>query len=409
MTTARPEKTLNAVPLMGTNQLTVRDLNERLVLHLIRRHGTLTKAEATRATGLSANAVSEIFKALEQDDLLLRGDPVRGRVGQPSVPMRLNPEAKHYLGLKIGRRSFDMVVIDFTGAVMARRSARHDYPTRTALLSFIKDNLRPLLRSAKLKREDVAASGIAIPSELWHWAEDFDAPAEELERWRSFDAQVELDSLLPGPISVENDGTAACRGELVFGPPNDKQDYIYFFIGTFIGGGVVLNGSVFSGRSGNSGGFGPLRIPDEPGGHRLIDHASLSVLERLLADQQSDPGLVHDDRADWSSIEPALSLWITRAARSLAHAIVSAQAVIDFEAVIIDGALPQNIRDRIVTEVDRHFSHLDLQGVYHPEIRAGHFGSIIRAVGAAAHSISTDFMIDQNTLLRKAPPDQFSR
>ncbi|AQS47128.1 hypothetical protein BMG03_04440 [Thioclava nitratireducens] len=409
MTTARPDKTLNAVPLMGTNQLTVRDLNERLVLHLIRRHGTLTKAEATRATGLSANAVSEIFKALEQDDLLLRGDPVRGRVGQPSVPMRLNPDAKHYLGLKIGRSSFDMVVVDFTGAVLARRSARHGFPTRTALVTFIKDNLRPLLRSAKLKREDVDASGIAIPSELWHWAEDFDAPTDELEKWRSFDARTELALLLPGPISVENDGTAACRGELVFGPPTDKQDYIYFFVGTFIGGGVVLNGSVFSGRSGNSGGFGPLRIPDEPGGHRLIDHASLSVLERLLAERQTDPERIHDDRADWSPLEPALSLWITRAARSLAHAIVSAQAVIDFEAVIIDGAFPQDIRDRLVAEVDRHFSRLDLQGVYHPEIHAGHFGSVIRAMGAAAYAISTEFMIDQNTLLRKAPPGQLAR
>ncbi|KFE35508.1 ROK family protein [Thioclava atlantica] len=389
--------------------MTVRDVNERLVLHLIRRHGTLTKAEATRATGLSANAVSEIFKALENDGLLLRGDPLRGRVGQPSVPMHLNPEARHYLGLKIGRRSFDMVAVDFVGGVAARRSTSHDYPTPKGLISFIKENLRPLLRSAKLKREDLAASGIAMPSELWHWAEEFVAPRAELEKWRNFDVKAELDSLLPGPISIENDGTAACRGELVFGPPTDKQDYIYFFVGTFIGGGVVLNGSVFPGRWGNSGGFGPLRIPDEPGGHRLIDHASLAVLERLLGEHNCDTKLLYDDSADWSALEPVLSRWITRASRSLAHAIVSAQAVIDFEAVIIDGALPHTIRDRLVAEVDRHFSHLDLQGVYRPEICAGHFGSIIRALGAAAYPISNDFMIDQNTLLRKEPAGQLSR
>ncbi|OOY11147.1 hypothetical protein BMG00_15540 [Thioclava marina] len=409
MTPRRRESPLKSVPLKGSNQSTVRDVNERLVLHLIRRHGTLTKAEATRATGLSANAVSEIFKALENDGLLLRGAPIRGRVGQPSVPMRLNPEARHYLGLKIGRRSFDMVVINFIGGVAARRTATHEYPSPQGLIAFIKESFRPLLRSAKLKREDLAASGIAMPSELWHWAEDFVAPREELEKWRTFDVNVELAALLPGPISVENDGTAACRGELVFGPPTEKQDFIYFFIGTFIGGGVVLNGSVFPGRWGNSGGFGPLRIPDEPGGHRLIDHASLSVFANLLTEQNLDTNLLYDDNADWSAFEPTLSHWITRAARSLAHAIVSAQAVIDFEAVIIDGALPNAVRDRLVAEVDRHFHRLDLRGIYQPDICAGHFGSIIRALGAAAYPISNDFMIDQNTLLRREPSAQLAR
>ncbi|MFC6671094.1 hypothetical protein [Marinobacterium aestuariivivens] len=163
-----------------------------------------------------------------------------------------------------------------------------------------------------------------------------------------------------------------------------------------------MNGSVFPGRRGSSGGFGPLRVPDEPGGDRLVDHASLVVLERMIADSGGDPLLqIYSEDSDWGAIEPLVQTWMSRAGRSLAHAIISTLAVIDFEAVIIDGAFPPNIRDRLVGEVERQLDRLDMQGIVRPEIKPGHFGSIARALGAAAHQISTEYMIDQNTLLRQ--------
>ena len=303
MQTDDKDDLLRSSPIRGSNQSTVRGFNERLVLHLIRQYGALTKAEATRATGLSANAVSVIFRALEADGLLLRGEPIRGRIGQPSVPVRINPDARHYVGFKIGRRSFDLVVANFAGAVIARRTRRHPYPTPAGTLDFLRAEMPPLLRSAKKRRREISGFSIAMPSELWHWTDDFGAPRAEMEAWRSFDVEAELRDLVPGPISIENDGTAACRAELVFGPQAQKQDFIYFFVGTFIGGGIVLNGSVFTGRRGNSGGFGPLRIPDEPGGQRLVDHASLVVLEKMVAAQGQDPAQLHGASADWGGLE----------------------------------------------------------------------------------------------------------
>jgi predicted transcriptional regulator len=78
---------------------------ERLVLSHVRRNSGVSKAEIARLTGLSAQTVSVIVRALEKDGLLIRGKPVRGRVGQPSVPMHLNPDAVLSFGVKIGRRS----------------------------------------------------------------------------------------------------------------------------------------------------------------------------------------------------------------------------------------------------------------------------------------------------------------
>ncbi|MEO6298609.1 MAG: winged helix-turn-helix transcriptional regulator, partial [Paracoccaceae bacterium] len=113
-TDATPDK-IDTAALRGSNQSGMRDHNERLVLSLVRQHGALAKSDIARMTGLSAQTVSVIMRALERDGLLLRGEPQRGRIGQPSVPMSLNHEGAFFLGLKIGRRSADLVLVDFLG------------------------------------------------------------------------------------------------------------------------------------------------------------------------------------------------------------------------------------------------------------------------------------------------------
>jgi DNA-binding MarR family transcriptional regulator len=55
-----------------------------VVLQAIRLHGALPAAEIARVTQLTAQTISLITKRLLDDGLLLRGDAVRGKVGQPS-------------------------------------------------------------------------------------------------------------------------------------------------------------------------------------------------------------------------------------------------------------------------------------------------------------------------------------
>ena len=381
--------------MKGSNQTTVRDNNERLVLHLIRRNGVATKAELTRVTGLSPNAISVIVNALEEDGFLLRGEPMRGRIGQPSTPLRLNPDARFHIGLKIGRRGFDMVVVDFCGAVRARCEQDHDYPTPERATAFVENKLDTLLQEAALTLDAIAGSGIAIPSQLWHWSGDFGALQDKMDVWRRHDIAATLEGLLPGPILVENDATAACYAEWVFGARRIKPDSLYFFIGTFIGGGVVLNGGVFRGCRGNAGAFGPLRITEEPGGTRLVDHASLSVLHQMLERKGLQYAASHLADHKWNSVEPVLSDWILRSARSLANAVVSASAVIDFEEVIIDGAVPPDVRSRMARLLESRLGQLDLGGIPYPKITQGSFGTAARAIGAAAIHINARYMMDQ--------------
>ncbi|MGI9507202.1 MAG: MarR family transcriptional regulator, partial [Geminicoccaceae bacterium] len=131
----------------GSNQASLRAYNERLVLSLVRRHGGLAKADIARSTGLSAQTVSVIMRGLEKDKLLVRGAPVKGRVGQPSVPMYLAPDGAFSIGLKIGRRSADLALMNFVGEIRQQIHQAYPYPMPDPILDFVDKGRKELLAS----------------------------------------------------------------------------------------------------------------------------------------------------------------------------------------------------------------------------------------------------------------------
>ena len=92
---ARP---LDLLRPRGSNQVGMRQFNERVVLQALRVHTSLPKAELARLTGLSAQTIGLITARLEEDQLIVKQGRVRGRIGQPSVPMALDPEG-HPVGV----------------------------------------------------------------------------------------------------------------------------------------------------------------------------------------------------------------------------------------------------------------------------------------------------------------------
>jgi predicted NBD/HSP70 family sugar kinase len=396
----RPEKVID--PSGGANQTRVRAYNERLVLSLVRRHGSLSKSDIARRSGLSPQTVSVIMRALEEDGLLRRGEPRRGQVGQPSIPMSLNADAVISIGLKIGRRSADLVLMDFVGNVRQTLHRTYAYPTPEAIIEFARTGIATLSASLGGKTGTrIAGIGVAMPFELWNWAEMVGAPSGAMDAWREFDFRAELSRICEYPVFVQNDATAACGAELVFGRGVEFNDFVYFFVGSFIGGGIVLNHSVYSGRSGNAGALGSMLMarPDTRS-VQLIEKASIHVLETMLKEKGIDPSPLWLTPDDWSDFGKPLDKWITMAARHLAVAIVSSCAVIDFEAAIIDGGFPAGIRKRLVKETRKKMKHLDLQGIKAPRIIGGMAGSGARAIGGASLPLFARYLLNQNILFK---------
>jgi len=397
------ERTSSDALSRGTNQAGVRVYNERLVLSLIRRHGSLPKADIARRTGLSPQTISTIVNALEDDGILLRLDPLRGKVGQPLVPYALNPRGAFFLGMKIGRRSSDVALIDFSGHVLGRIHQPHPYSTPEVILALAKrgiDELTPLL--APDERDRISGFGIASPFELWNWKTQFAAPPEVLESWREADIRQAIADICEWPVYFHNDGTAACAAELVLGNGQHGDDFLYIFVGSFIGGGVVLNGHLFPGRTGYGGAIGPMPVPTADGGfQQILSSASIYVLAERLTAAGIDPKVLWNDPSDWGDLGDPLELWIQQAAQSLALASVSALSIIDFRTIVIDGAFPTSVRRRLADATRLAISGFDRQGLPPFAIDEGTIGFGAREVGGACLPLLANFTQDREVLFKE--------
>lgn len=389
--------------LRGTNQSGMRDHNERLVLSLVRRHGALAKSDIARMTGLSAQTVSVIMRQLEQDGLLERGEPVRGRVGQPSIPMSLAAEGAFFFGLKVGRRSADLVLTDFRGRLRAARRKVYRYPTPDAVVGFVREAVPALAGELPVAlRGRIMGMGVAMPFQLWNWVSVLGVPQEEMDAWRARDLASEIGAVVGLPVYVQNDATSACGAELIFGAGERPKDFLYFYFGTFIGGGLVMNGQLFLGRTGNAAAVGSIQVPAPGGGtRRLIDLASMSVLAEAMeaAGEGSDHLWSQHDR--WEVSSAVLDRWLDQAAGALAHATLAAAALLEVQAVLIDGWMPLSVRAEMVRRTRRALLGLDLAGIEPPVIREGTVGADARALGAAAIPLSQRYLIDQNAAVRE--------
>lgn len=388
----------------GTTQNGVRLYNERLALSLIRRHGSLPKAEIARLTRLSAQTVSVIVRQLETDQLLVKETPQRGKVGQPLVPFSLNPDGAFSIGLKVGRRSGDLILLDLTGKVRRKVHQPYVFPTPQKIMEFVAVELEGLLSglSPELKRR-ISGLGIATPFELWNWEEEVGASHEVLEAWRDFDIAGEIAKLGDWPVHFSNDATAACAAELLFGRGNRFNSYAYFFVGYFVGGGVVINGHIFPGKAGYAAAIGSLPVSAPDGRPQQLTHnASLYVLEHQLQAAGLDPMLLARSPEDWGEIGPALDIWLDHTARSLAFAAVATMSIIDFDAIIIDGAMPANVRADLVRKTRDALSRQDLRGLPAFSIEEGSIGADARAMGAASLSLFANYIIDRDVLFKEA-------
>ncbi len=400
---ADPAKFAHAGGARGSNQTNLRAYNERLVLSLVRRFGNLAKADIARSTGLSAQTVSVIMRSLEKDGLLLRGPTTKGRVGQPSVPMSLNPRGAFSIGLKVGRRTADIILIDFLGNILLHVHRAFDFSLPKGILEFVTSGAQKIsefLSPDEMAR--VAGIGIAAPFEMWNWAYEVGAPQAELDAWRDFDLTAEVAKLVAYPVFLQNDATSACGAELVFGAGPKYSNFLYFYIGSFVGGGVVINSSLFAGKSGNAGALGSMLVPGPDGKpQQLISSASVIVLEKMLKKNGIDPRPLWHEHIEWVDFGPPLEEWIQSSAHSLAHAIISASAVIDFEAVIVDGNFPTWVRKRMVEATNTAMAHVNTRGIAPPTVIEGRVGNHARAIGGASLPLFSRYLLDLNMLFKE--------
>ena len=378
----------------GANQTQLRDQNARVVLSYIRRYGALAGAEIARRSGLSPQTVSNILRVLDADGLIRRGDAIKGRVGKPSVPVQLNPQGAFSIGLNIGRRSAELVLVDFLGHQVDAEVVTYAYPSINGVFDFLARAMPAVIARNQIDVARLAGIGVARPNRIWDWLEFVSAPEGSLTEWKEIDLAAEVRGKTGLDVVIENDATSACVAEQLIGRGHEFHSFAYIFVGTFVGGGLVLDGKIVSGRTNNAAAIGPLPVPDGKGGTvQLLDVASLHVLERELNVRDLEVRGLRDVGSTWDEFGDVLDDWLTKTGQHLAIACAAIASIVEVDAILIEGAIPAHVRARLTSCVRDAYGRLDITGIEKPRIEEAAAGRRSRSVGAALLPIHARYFV----------------
>jgi predicted NBD/HSP70 family sugar kinase len=395
----------------GSNSVQLRHYNERVVLDAVRRFGETSKAEVARFAHLTPPAVAGIVDALVGAGYLVESGKRFGGKGQPSAMYRLAADGAYSIGLHIGRRAMDAILTDFAGQAVAFETHEYDHPDPVWIRRLGEESIARF--RAELGRENqkrLVGIGISAPYFIGGWDEELGFPRDVQMEWRTFDLKSHFAETQALPVLIENDASAAAVAELIFGLGRQRSDFLHISLSTFVGAGLVLDGTLQTGPNGNTAAYGPFpvthstlnSVPKPTGKFEVLLHrASIYTLVHHLRYNGFQITRVRDLEPMPTAAQELVSEWQDDCADALAQAIVGTIAVVDLEAVVIDGLLPQSLLSDTVQRVRNCFTEMLPPGLIPPIIRAGALGSRGSALGASLMPVYSMFGPDTGVLMKK--------
>jgi predicted NBD/HSP70 family sugar kinase len=373
----------NQRSLGGTNLEHARSHNRRAVLEVVRRAGTISRADIARQTSLTLQTISNIVLELEETGLLIGGKTIRNGRGQPSVPYSINPNGGWTIGIHIARHAVFGVLADLTGKPVAtlHRAVQPNGPEEAAPI--VEEVIAMLQSEASVSSDLLLGVGVALPTRFDLGPISTAGPTG-LPGWN--DAAFE--KRLGVPLLIENDAVAAAIGERLYGAAKDIENFVLLFLDEGLGAGLFTNGQVFKGAFSNAGEIGHMIVESNgrpcPCGNKgcLERYVSLRAAYECVSET---PDLETPERLNSLAPTNALEKWLTEAGSKLALATNILESVLDPETIIIGGLASAAIVQRLIEAADPlPVSAGARPNRVVPRLIAGSAGPFSTAYGAAA-------------------------
>ena len=390
----------------GTPSL-LRAINERTLLEYLRDHKPRSRAQLARATRLSKPTVSQALANLEDAGLVRAvGQSISSRGGRIAILYEPNPDAGYVIGVDVGRGWVRAAVANLAGQIIARDDKPNDAQSASALVALISHLARDVVAEAGLSWSQVVHAVIGTPGVFDEQSKRV-LFASNLPEWGQHGMLAELQTAFGLSLAVENDANLAALGERSCGWGSNASTFVYIWIGTGVGMGIVINGALYRGARGAAGEigflpFGSDEVVEESG---KISDSYLGMFEEAT----SAGGIVRQarERGLPESLSPkqifdaahqgdgkALAV-VEQEGYRLALAIAAITAVLDPELVVLGGGIGQR-GELLIPPLERRLQQLT---PLRPRIVASKLGgdsvllgSIATALEVAHHLVFQDYV-----------------
>lgn len=166
------------------------------------------------------------------------------------------------LGIDLGGSKILAAVVNHRGRVVSsHESVTPAAKGREAVIQCIVDLTRAALEQAYVAASEISAVGIGAAG-ISNPEAGILFTSPHLPGWRNVLLRDIIQDRLGQKTFLINDADAAALGEFYFGAARDTRHFIYLTISTGIGGGIVIDGKIYTGAIGIAGEVGHMTIDD---------------------------------------------------------------------------------------------------------------------------------------------------
>jgi len=240
----------------------IRNINQTVLLHLIRERQPISRVDIARVTGLRPGTISSIVNRLIRKGAIFEGAEGPSSGGRKPTYLNINAENAYILGIDIGVRDTAYAVSDFNGRILKQKNMITDGDPRE-FIEKLADEIIKLIKG-EYGRAKFAGVGVSIPGLIRR--ETGEVAVSPNLGWKDLPLKALLEAKLDLPVFVENDANAAAYSELWYGPLNEIKikTLVYILVVDGLGCGLIINGELHVGSKIGMGGFGHMCI--EPNG-----------------------------------------------------------------------------------------------------------------------------------------------
>jgi predicted NBD/HSP70 family sugar kinase len=252
-------------PRRGTNLPRMGDFNLTVILEAIRRSsGGLSRVELAQIVGLSPQTISNISRRLLDQRLIVEAGKEGSGPGKPRTILRLNPAGMYAVGVHLDPAVITFVVLDLLGDVVRHSRMATPGGDPAGVITSIAEQITVLIEESGVDASKIAGLGVAVPGPI-----DLDEGSVVepplLTRWNRVRIREALTEATGLETLVDKDVTSAAVAETWAGGASGAGSFVFMYMGTGIGCGLVLNDEVVRGTSGNAGEIGHIVVdPDGP-------------------------------------------------------------------------------------------------------------------------------------------------
>lgn len=269
---------METAPLTADLSL-MRELNQALILSLVRQEGQISRAEIAKRTNLSRSTVSNIINELIEADRIHEVQKGESRGGRRPILLELNYRSHCCVGIELATTFLNLVITDLKAAILYQHRESFDITAGPdAAVAQVSRVVGRALAEAQIDAANVSGVGIGIPGPITHPTGQTIAPPI-MPGWNGVCLRDHFTETLPFPVYVDNDANLAALAEYRWGVGQQVRNMAYIYLGsTGIGAGLILNGTIYRGEIGSAGEIGHSTI-DEDG--PLCSCGSYGCLEAM--------------------------------------------------------------------------------------------------------------------------------